>query len=240
MKKINKKENEKKQYKLLKLFLLVALIVLMICITIKILPYFEQLATSQGREIFKKEITSLGIQGILVILGLMIAQIFFLFLPGEPVEILAGMCYGTFGGLLVIYLGVFISSCIIMFLIRKLGKNFIYTFVNKEKIKKVKGSKVFKSKKLEMILIILFAIPGTPKDLITYIGAFLPIKPLRFILITTLARFPSIITSTIVGDNLLEGNWLFILWVYLITFVVSSIVIYFFNKKEKIDDLMKV
>lgn len=231
---------KEKKYKILKIILLIAFIILMISIITKIIPYFNQLSSSEGREILKAEIKDLGIYGVLVIIGLMIAQIFFLFLPGEPVEILAGMCYGNIGGLLVIYLGAFISSCLIMFLIRKLGRNFIYTFVSKEKIEKMENSKIFKSKKLEVILMLLFALPGTPKDLITYIGAFLPIKPLRFILISTLARFPSIITSTIVGNNLLEGNWLFIGSVYLITFIVSVVVIYFLNKKEKIEDIMKI
>lgn len=231
---------KEKKYKILKVVLLIAFIILMISVIRKIMPYFNQLSSSEGRELLKEEIKGLGIYGILVIIGLMIAQIFFLFLPGEPVEILAGMCYGNVGGLFVIYLGAFISSCLIMFLIRKLGRNFIYTFISKEKIEKMENSKIFKSKKLEVILMLLFALPGTPKDLITYIGAFLPIKPLRFILISTFARFPSIITSTIVGNNLLEGNWLFIGGVYLITFIVSAVIIYFLNKKEKIEDIMKI
>lgn len=231
---------KEQKYKLLKIALLIIFIIMMISIITKIIPYFNQLSSSEGREILKEEIKSLGIYGILVIIGLMIAQIFFLFLPGEPVEILAGMCYGNIGGLLVIYLGAFICSCLIMLLIRKLGRNFIYTFVSKEKIEKIENIKIFKSKKLEIFLMLLFAIPGTPKDLITYIGAFLPIKPLRFIMISTFARFPSIISSTIVGNNLLEGNWAFIVGVYSITFIISAIVIYFLNKKEKIDDLMKL
>ena len=47
---------------------------------------------------------------------------------------------------------------------------------------------------------------GTPKDLLVYIAALLPIKPFRFILISTFARFPSVISSTFAGDNLIEGN----------------------------------
>ena len=51
-------------------------------------------------------------------------------------------------------------------------------------------------KKVEMILFILFLLPGTPKDLLVYIAGLLPIKPSRFIIISTLARIPSIVSST--------------------------------------------
>lgn len=36
---------------------------------------------------------------------------------------------------------------------------------------------------------ILFFIPGTPKDLLTYIGFLLPIPPMKFILIATFLDF---------------------------------------------------
>ena len=69
-----------------------------------------------------------------------------------------------------------------------------------------------------MILFILFFIPGSPKDLMVYIGGLLPIKPLRFILISTFARFPSIISSTLAGSSIMKGNWASILTIYIVTF----------------------
>ena len=66
---------------------------------------------------------------------------FFLYFLGEPVEVLAGMSYGPIGGLFVIFLGAFISSVIIFFAVRKFGRNFLYSFVSKEKIEKLENSK---------------------------------------------------------------------------------------------------
>ena len=56
-------------------------------------------------------------------------------------------------------------------------------------------------------MLILFLIPGTPKDLLVYVAGLLPIKPIKFILISTFARFPSVITSTLAGDRLAIGDW---------------------------------
>lgn len=144
------------------------------------------------------------------------------------------MSYGPIGGLIVVFLGAFLSSFIIFFAVRKFGRNFIYSFVSKEKIEKLENSKWFSDeKKVDIVLFLLFFIPGTPKDLLVYIGGLLPIKPLRFLLISTFARFPSIISSTIAGSNLVTGNWLAIVLSYGITFAIAGVIIFLLNKKEK-------
>ena len=161
---------------------------------------------------------------------------FFLYFLGEPVEVLAGMSYGPIGGLFVIFLGAFISSVIIFFAVRKFGRNFLYSFVSKEKIEKLENSKLFSNpKKIDSILFILFFIPGTPKDLFVYLAGLLPIKPTKFLLISTFARFPSIISSTIAGSSLVDGNWTMIIVTYAVTFALAGIIMYFFNTREKID-----
>ena len=61
----------------------------------------------------------------------------------------------------------------------------------------------------------------------------LPIKPLRFILISTFARFPSVISSTIAGDSITEGNWQMSIMIYAVTFAVVGIIILIMNKLDK-------
>ena len=82
-------------------------------------------------------------------------------------------------------------------------------------------------------MIILFLIPGTPKDLLVYIGGLLPIKTSRFLAISTLLRFPSIISSTIAGANIIEGQWKAGILAYIITFAITFIVIFIINKLDK-------
>lgn len=225
-----------KKIKAFKLAMLIIFILIMVFLTIQLIPIFKNISTAEGREIFKNDIEQLGAKGILAIVGLMVVQIFIPILPGEPVEVLAGMSYGPIGGMFVIFLGAFLSSLIIFFAVRKFGKSFIYSFVSKEKIDKLENSKLFSNpKRLDTILFILFFIPGTPKDLFVYLAGLLPIKPVRFLLISTFARFPSIISSTIAGSNLVDGNWVVIAITYGITFLLAGIIVYIFNKREKVD-----
>ena len=144
------------------------------------------------------------------------------------------MSYGPIGGLIVVFLGAFLSSFIIFFAVRKFGRNFIYSFVSKEKNDKIENSKWFSDeKKIDIILFLLFFIPGTPKDLLVYIGGLLPINPFKFLLISTFARFPSIISSTIAGSNLVAGNWIAIILTYVITFALAGLLIFILNRREK-------
>lgn len=224
----------KKKSKLFKITVTVISLAIFIGIIMYLFPIMKNLITPEGRIEFKKQIDELGIWGIFLLFGLQLAQIFLIIIPGEPIEILAGMCYGSLGGLLFITISSAIVATLIMLLVRKFGRKFVYEFFPKEKVCKIEKSKMFKNpKRLEWIMIILFLIPGTPKDLIVYIAALLQIDPYRFVIISSLARFPSIISSTLAGANLALGNWKFSIGVYIVTFIIIGIAILVINKFDK-------
>ena len=225
---------KEKRNKTIKIIIFIITIMILIGCTISLYPIMKELLKPEGRENLKIEIQQNGPNGILLLLGLEAAQIFLPILPGEPIEILAGMCYGTFGGLIFIMLSVFIVTAMIFFMVRKFGRDFVYTMVSKEKIQKIENSKLFTHpKQIEYIMLILFLLPGTPKDLLTYLAGLLPIKPSRFIVIATLARLPSIISSTYAGATLINGNWKIGLLMYVGIFVVVGIAILLAKKFDK-------
>ena len=76
-------------------------------------------------------------------------------------------------------------------------------------------------------LFLLFFIPGTPKDVLIYLGPFLPVRPHAFFLISTLARIPSVITSTFAGSQFAEGSWDVSLVVFLATGAVAGLCVIF-------------
>ena len=226
--------SRKNKVKTFKIIIMILAFILLLGIVIYLIPVMKDLSTEEGQLQFKEKVNSSGIWGFLILFGLQFAQIFLIVLPGEPIEILAGMCYGGLGGLIFITVSAFIISTIVFFTVRKLGRKFVYDFCDEEKVKKIENSKIFKNpKKIEFIMIILFIIPGTPKDLLVYIAGLLPIKPLRFILISTFARFPSVISSTFAGDNLVSGNWKLSITIYVITFLIVGVAILLINKFDK-------
>jgi len=223
-----------KKKKIINIAIMAIVIIIFISAIIYLAPVMKNISTKEGQIQFKEKIDNLGITGLLILFLLELAQIFFVVIPGEPLEILAGMCYGNIGGTIFITVSVFITTTIIFFLVKKYGKKLIYESFKKEKIDKIENSKIFRNpRKVEQIVILLFLIPGTPKDLLVYIGGLLPIKPLRFILISTFARFPSVISSTIAGSSLANGDIKIAIISYVITFILTAIVLIIVNIFDK-------
>lgn len=224
----------KKKSKMFKIIITVISLVALVAILMYFIPIIKNLITPEGRIEFKNKINELGVLGVLLIFALQLIQIFLIIIPGEPLELLAGMCYGALGGTIFIMISSAIVTILIMLLVRMFGRKFVYEFFAEEKIKKLENSKMFKNpKRLEWIMIILFVIPGTPKDLLVYIAALLPIDPLKFIVISTFARMPSIISSTLAGSTLANGKWGATIIIYAITFSIIGIVIFLINKFDK-------
>lgn len=224
----------KNKKEIVKIVLTIGSIALFIGFIIYLWPTMKGIVTSEGRDVFKQKLDSMGMGKFWVLLALQCAQILLVVLPGEPLEVLSGMCFGTFWGTVFILGTVFVTTSLIFYLVRKYGKSYLVHFFKKEKIEKIENSKFFKdSKNIELIMMILFIIPGTPKDLLVYLGGLLPIKPSRFILISTFARFPSVISSTLVGSKIMDGNIKMIIGIYAITFVLAGLIIWLVNKFDK-------
>lgn len=230
-----------KKIKIIKITLTAIILIVLAIFFWKIAPFMKDLSTTEGQIAFRNKINSMGFLGLLLLFSLQVLQILLVVLPGEPFEVLAGMCYGTWGGWLFITLSVLITTIIIFFSVRKLGKKYLYNFFKKEKVEKIMSSKLLKNEtNLEMVLCLIFLLPGTPKDLFVYIGGLLPVKPLRFILIATLVRFPSVITSTMVGANITKGNWKISLLIYLLTFVAVAISMVILKIKDKNKEIIEI
>ena len=226
--------SREKKIKIFKRILTICVLGIFIGIIIYLFPIMKDLSTLEGQIEFKEKVENSGILGLLSLFGLQVAQIFLIIVPGEPIEILAGMCYGGFLGTIFIIVSAFIISTTIFFLVRKFGRKFVYDFCDEKKVAKIENSKLFQNpKKIELIMLILFLIPGTSKDLLVYIAGLLPIKPIRFILISSLARFPSVILSTLAGENLAIGDWKMSIILYAAVLIIVGIIIFFINKFDK-------
>lgn len=153
-------------------------------------------------------------------------------IPAEPLEIASGYAFGTFGGLLYCSLGTFIGSVIIYALSWCLGKKFVSLFVNEAEFKKL--SLVTDGKNRRLFLTVFYLIPGTPKDIFTYIAGAAKMNFAEFFLITTFARIPSIITSTICGAQLGQKNYAAAVAVFVATAIVSAACAVIYKKHSEV------
>lgn len=224
------KETKKK---ILKIITIIISISILVIVVLAFLPTMKTLATNEGRLSFKDKIGSMGIQGFLLLFLLESIQILLVVLPGEPIEILYGMCYGSILGAVYLTIAVFINTIIVYYVVHKYGRRVFVFFFSEEKMEKIEKSKLLNNPaKIEYLMMFLFFLPGTPKDLLLYIGALLPIDKKKFILISTFVRFPSVITSTIAGDGITSNNITLTVAIYAIMAVVLCLVILILSKTK--------
>lgn len=178
---------------------------LMIVLSLISLPYLNLLSAPETQEKFKGWVTSFGAGGWFLILCMQVIQIVIAFIPGEPIELLAGVLYGGIGGLFLCLLGCVVGSSCVFLLSRRFGVPLAAKLFKKSRLDEFAFLK--DAKKLETIVFLLFLIPGTPKDMLTYVVGISPMKITQFLVISTFARIPSIISSTFIGATIRRGEW---------------------------------
>lgn len=180
---------------------------------------------------FRAWVGSHGLWGRLLFMGVMILQVFVAIIPGEPLEIVAGYAFGALEGTLLCITGQTIGSVLVFSFVRKFGVKALEIFFSKEKIDSVQFLQ--NSKKLDALVFLVFLIPGTPKDILCY-GVGLTKMPLgTWIAISSVARIPSIVTSTIGGDMLGLGAHEFAVLAFGIALAIAAIGAIFYQKIQK-------
>ena len=219
--------------KKLRKFIAIIIAGLLVIALIKLLPTFASLVTEEGRIAFEHKIELLGMKGIFAIIALQICKIILVFLPGEPIELLAGMCYGPVLGMIAIYIGVIISNILIICAVKKYGVKFVRDVIPDEKIVKISKMITDNPGKIEITLFVLYFLPALPKDFITYIASLLPIAKKTVLGVSILGRFPAVFSSVLVGSRIIAGDLKSIILIYLVTYIISGMITMFYNKRKE-------
>ena len=96
----------------------------------------------------------------------------------------------------------------------------VEAFISREKIESIRF--LHNPEKRNILVFLLFFIPGTPKDVITYFIGLTSMKLPMFLLLSSLGRIPSVITSTIVGNALGTQNYIMAVWVFVVTGLAAA------------------
>ena len=134
-----------------------------------------------------------------------VVQVVVAVVPGEPLELGAGYAFGFWEGTALCLVGSLIGTIVVVALTRSVGMKVVELFFSREKIESVAWLR--SSKRFELILFVCFLIPGTPKDIMTYVAGLTPCRLSRIAAITTVGRIPSIVSSTLASAYAAEGNW---------------------------------
>lgn len=121
------------------------------------------------------------------------------------------MLYGTYYGVLICTIGIFLGTALVYFTVKRVGTDIMELFFKPEDIKKTRNMKVFEdTAKLEIFLLIIFLIPAIPKDIFIYLGAVTRIDTRRFLAIATIPRIPGLFLTVYAGNKLTDGSYLIV------------------------------
>ncbi len=216
-----------------KTYTIISIIVFILVMAVLALISVPLISSVNNPEKLKTFIESLGIWGIFIMFLIQLAQIIVAIIPGEVVEFVSGALYGWFGGFIFCMLGIIAGQSLIFTAVKHFGSDF------SEKIAGSKTMTRFKflqnERKLKALVFFLFFIPGTPKDILTYIVPLTKIKLRDFIILSSIARTPSVLSSTWAGDAFAEQNFILLAVVYagIAVFTIVGGTIYRYTEKKR-------
>lgn len=141
----------------------------------------------------------------LAMLGINMAQVLLALLPGEPVELASGYAFGFWEGTALCLVAAGLATSLIYWGVRRWGWSLVGLFFDRSMLDRFAWLK--DAKRLELMMLAVFLIPGTPKDFLTYFAGLTEMRFVPVVLIATFGRIPSIVTSTIAASAVGDGNW---------------------------------
>ena len=223
MRQVNRTEQQRKGLAVLAILVFFALIGLIFW---QVGLPMVQLASDP--EAFRLRIEESHLNGQLLFIGMVILQILAAIIPGEPLEIAGGYAFGAIEGTILCLIGGMIGSLLVIMLVRRFGIRLVHVFFPPEKLETIRFLK--SSPKRTVLFLLIFMIPGTPKDLLCYFVGLTDMKLPVLMVICTLGRLPAIVSSTIGGNALGTERYIFAVIVFAVTFLISMTGLIIYNR----------
>jgi uncharacterized membrane protein YdjX (TVP38/TMEM64 family) len=216
--------------KFLSIFKLMIMLAIVIGIPIYIYleypEFIDQFRTMEGVNSFLARYKTIG---VFVLIGLQVIQILLSVIPGQFIQFAAGYAYGFWFGYILAMIGIAIGTLITFYMARLLGKDAMHVIFGEARITKFVNQ--LNSKKAFAIILVLFLIPGLPKDLVTYAAGVSEFRFKPFLILSLAGRTPALMGTIMMGSMLHKGSYF-----GLIVLGIGAIVAFFicFIKRQQL------
>ncbi|MCI8631357.1 MAG: TVP38/TMEM64 family protein [Firmicutes bacterium] len=145
------------------------------------------------------------VESIFVYLGLQVAQIVICILPGQVLQVAGGYVFHFGLGFLLTMIGAAIGTVLTFYIARVLGKDAMYLIFGEEKLNKYIDK--LNSKRALLFILVMYLIPGIPKDLFAYAIGVSNMRFMPFLIVSLIGRAPAMMGSVIMGAMLETGSY---------------------------------
>lgn len=210
------------------LYLASILFFILFCVVIGWYIGIPMVRFAEEPEQFRSWVDRSSIWGRLLFVGMVFLQVIVALIPGEPLELAAGYAFGAVEGTLLSMLGIVLGSWVIFIAVRRFGQKLVEVFFPEKDLKQLSFLK--NPKKAKALAFILMTIPGTPKDMLSYVAGLTPLALKEWLTIVVIARIPSLLTSTVSGGAAGEENYLLAGIMLAVTLIFSGVGILYYRK----------
>ena len=182
------------------------------------------MAVAKSPQDVRAWVESAGAAAPLAFMALQAVQVVIFVVPGEIVQVAGGYAFGLWLGTLWSVLGILAGSLVNFGVGRLLGRPFIETLVGSEKAARIEAATG--GGKAAAGFLLLFAIPGIPKDALTYAAGAGTMGFGTFIAVSSIGRLPGILGSSYMGSSAFDESYgvaLVVLGVAVVLFLVGLV-----------------
>ena len=187
------------------MLIMLVLLAIMICLLFPVLR--DVLQNVNDEAVMVEFIYSHGFRGVPILLGMLILQVVIPFIPSPAIQLLTGLCYGVWLGMLINIIGIVMGNTLVFLTIRQ-SRSLLASFFKKKRTARgfLNIENLSRLKNPEHIVFFCFLIPGFPNGIAPYIFAQTKIPFHKYIIATILGSIPSTFLSTFLGDRISQGN----------------------------------
>ena len=183
-----------------------------------------------SKEDIQDSIAKLGWRAYFVVFIISMFQVVLTFVPAEPLHVISGISFGFARGLVVCLAGIIVGNTIIFVLYKIFGKKVTEFFASNIEID---FKRARRSKRIALIVIILYCLPAIPYGIICLFAATVGMKYPKYILVTGIGSIPSLILDVGMGHITMSTSWMVSICIFAL--IVILLVLMFRYKKQLFD-----
>lgn len=161
-------------------------------------------AIFQGREQLRQYVESWGAWAPAVFVSIQALQVVLAPIPGELTGAVGGFIFGALPNVAYSTVGLTVGSLLAFTAARIVGLPLVKLFVSRETLDRFH---FLTERRGTFLALLLFTIPGFPKDVLAYILGISPMTFVPFAVVSTVGRLPGTVLLSFSGSAVYNEDW---------------------------------
>jgi uncharacterized membrane protein YdjX (TVP38/TMEM64 family) len=164
----------------------------------------EGIALFENRDQLRAYLQSWGPRAPFAFIAVQALQVVISPIPGELTGLVGGFLFGTTRSVVYSTLGLTIGSAVAFLLARVIGQPLVNLVISRQTLEKFRFVTQARG---TIATLVLFLIPGFPKDILSYLLGLSPMRFLPFLVVCGLGRIPGTVMLGFTGAAVYRQSW---------------------------------